>query len=346
MALNLSIMLQLLWHCCFSFLLIYIFHTGSYSGHWIIATFGLTVILILIRLHFAGPTYKGLERLDGKTVLITGANTGIGKETAKEMARRGGRVIMACRDLDKANQAKDEIIKETENHKIFVHKLDLASFKSIREFCKTFNATEERLDILINNAGIMMCPKLKTEDGLEMQIGVNHFGHFLLTNLLLDKLKQCSPSRIVIVSSLMHMLGQMNFDDLNSERNYGAVRAYSQSKLANMLHVRALMKRLEGTGVTVNGLHPGSVDTELQRHFKIFSWTIFKILLKPIKIYFFKNAFKGAQTTIYAALDSSLETVSGKYFSDCKPASASKLSFNDEDAERLWQISEKITQGR
>ncbi|KAH9512304.1 retinol dehydrogenase 12 (all-trans 9-cis 11-cis) [Bulinus truncatus] len=338
-------LLQVVWHCCFSLILIYIFHTGGYSAHWIVGLFGISVIVILIRLHLAGPTYRGLERIDGKTVIITGANTGIGKETAKELARRGGRVILACRDVEKANKAKEEIIKVTSNQNVFVHKLDLASFKSIREFCKNFNETEERLDILINNAGVMMCPKLKTEDGLEMQIGVNHFGHFLLTNLLLDKLRSCAPSRIIIVSSLMHMMGKINFDDLNSDKSYSSVGAYSQSKLANMLHVRALMKRLEGTGVTVNGLHPGSVDTELLRHFKILFLPIGKILSKPIRAYFLKNPFKGAQTTVYAAVDSSLETISGKYFSDCKLATCSRQALNDEAAEKLWQISERLTQG-
>ncbi|RUS78951.1 hypothetical protein EGW08_013292, partial [Elysia chlorotica] len=203
------------------------------------------------------PTmYGGRETVAGKTVVVTGSNTGIGKETVKELAMRGGRIIMACRNTEKGELARQEIVEETRNEQVVVRELDLGSLESVRNFARDFNETESRLDILINNAGVMACPKALTKDGLEMQIGTNHFGHFLLTNLLLDKLKACSPSRIVIVSSIGHAYGKINFNDLNSEKTYGEFVAYNQSKLANVLHALELSSRLKGTGVTVNSLHP------------------------------------------------------------------------------------------
>ncbi|CAL1535679.1 unnamed protein product [Lymnaea stagnalis] len=319
--------------------------SGCCTVYYCIAAVTTLGALFFFRQYVKGPAYKGKEKLNGKTVIITGANTGIGKETAKDLARRGGRIILACRDIERANQARDEIIQETDNNNVVVYKLDLASFDSIREFCKKFNETEERLDILINNAGVMMCPRMLTQDGLEMQIGVNHFGHFLLTNLLLDKLKQSAPSRIVIVSSTMHITGKINFEDINSDKYYSSVSAYAQSKLANILHMRGLMKRLVGTGVTVNSLHPGAVDTELQRHLFFSYLPIARQLTYPIRSLFFKTPVQGAQTTLYAALDPSLETVSGKYFSHCRASPPSKRALDDETAEKLWQISEEITKG-
>lgn len=156
------------------------------------------------KFYFAGGVCHSKARLDGKTVIITGANTGIGKETALDLAKRGARVILACRDLNKSLQAADEIRKKTGNGNVFVKLLDLASLESVRQFAKEINAQEDRIDILINNAGIMACPKWKTKDGFETQFGVNHLGHFLLTNLLLDKIKQTGKARIVNVSSLAH----------------------------------------------------------------------------------------------------------------------------------------------
>ncbi|KAI8511302.1 hypothetical protein Bbelb_104020 [Branchiostoma belcheri] len=213
-----------------------------------------------------GGVCRSEAKLDGKTVIITGSNTGIGKVTAKDMARRGARVIMACRDLTRAEAAASEIRQETGNENVVVEKLDLASLASVREFATKINEQEGQLDILINNAGIMFCPQWKTADGFEMQFGTNHLGHFLLTNLLLDKIKASAPSRIVVVASLAHESGRMNFDDVNMTNNYSTSKAYSQSKLANILFARELARRLEGTKVIVNSLHPGIIETELQRN--------------------------------------------------------------------------------
>ncbi|XP_048456999.1 retinol dehydrogenase 13-like [Rhincodon typus] len=183
--------------------------------------------------------------VSGKTIIITGANTGIGKETARELASRGGRIIMACRDMEKCETAAREIRGETLNHDVYAKHLNLASLKSIREFAKQVTEEEENVNVLINNAGIMRCPHWKTEDGFEMQLGVNHLGHFLLTNLLLEKLKNSGNGRIINVSSLAHKVGQIDFNDLNWEnKKYDTKAAYCQSKLANILFTRELAKKL------------------------------------------------------------------------------------------------------
>ncbi|XP_035828274.1 retinol dehydrogenase 13 isoform X2 [Aplysia californica] len=291
----------------------------------------------------SGGRYNGEERIAGKTVIVTGANTGIGKETARELARRGGRIIMACRDLDKCEIARKEIVLETANKSVECRKLDLASFASIRAFAKLINSTESHVDILINNAGVMMCPKMLTEDGLEMQMGVNHFGHFLLTQLLLDKLKASAPSRIIFLSSLAHTRGQINFEDLNSAQEYNSRTVYGQSKLANVLCTQELAKILEGTNVTVNCLHPGVVNTELSRHLGFTQSKIGSFVFFPIKFLLLKTPLQGAQTTLRLALDPSLEKVTGKYFSDCREKEPAPQGQDAAAAKRLWAVSEAWT---
>uniref|UniRef100_A0A8C6SS72 Zgc:112332 n=1 Tax=Neogobius melanostomus TaxID=47308 RepID=A0A8C6SS72_9GOBI len=184
--------------------------------------------------------------LEGKTVIITGANTGIGKETARDLARRGARIVMACRDLERAEEAKQDIFEDTGNENLVIRKLDLSDTKSIRAFAELINKEEKQVNILINNAGIMMCPYSKTADGFEMQLGVNHLGHFLLTYLLLDLIKRSAPSRIVVVASVAHTWTGLRLDDINSERSYDTMKAYGQSKLANVVFARSLAKRLHG----------------------------------------------------------------------------------------------------
>ncbi|XP_057680378.1 retinol dehydrogenase 12, like [Corythoichthys intestinalis] len=282
---------------------------------------------------FRGP-WVSEARLEGKTVLITGANTGIGKEAAADLATRGARVIMACRDLSKAEAAVKEVKERSLNDNVVCMKLDLADTKSIREFAQAVNEGEPNVNILINNAGVMVCPYAKTVDGFEMQIGVNHFGHFLLTFLLLDLLKRSQPSRVVTVSSMAHLLGSIKLDDINSERSYNKQRAYSQSKLANVLFTRSLAKRLQGTGVTTYCLHPGVVQTDLWRHLDG-PQRFFVNLASP----FTKTTEQGARTTIYCAVEPALENQSGGYYSDCAAANCSAAGKNDELAEKLWELS-------
>lgn len=218
-----------------------------------------------------GGTYQKTNRVDGRVVIITGANTGIGKETALELAKRGAHVYMACRDMERCENARAEIVLESKNKYVYCRECDLSSFESVRKFADRFKKERKELHILINNAGVMRCPKMLTKDGIELQLGTNHMAHFLLTNLLLDLLKQSAPSRIVNVSSLAHTRGQIRVADLNSEQSYDSGDAYSQSKLANVLFTRELAKRLAGTAVTVNSLHPGIVSTELGRHMSFFN---------------------------------------------------------------------------
>uniref|UniRef100_A0A3P8RPI5 Si:ch211-107o10.3 n=1 Tax=Amphiprion percula TaxID=161767 RepID=A0A3P8RPI5_AMPPE len=301
-------------------------------------TFVAGVGVLALRRWMAGGVCRSKARLDGKTVLITGANTGIGKETALDMAQRGARVILACRDMTRARIAADEIRQRSGNGNVVVKKLDLASLQSVRDLVKDVQENEARLDILINNAGIMLCPKWETEDGFEMQFGVNHLGHFLLTNCLLDLLKKSTPSRIVIVSSVAHQKGRIHFDDINLDKSYNPEKSYRQSKLANILFCRELAARLQGTGVTVYSLHPGVIRTELGRHFlpTVPLWK--KMIFLPLLL-LIKSPWEGAQTTIYCAVDESQANVSGLYYSDCALKQPRPQALDDAAAKKLWDLS-------
>ncbi|XP_031620660.1 retinol dehydrogenase 14-like [Contarinia nasturtii] len=204
---------------------------------------------------------------------------------------------------------------------------------------RRFKTCEKKLHILINNAGVMAIQERQTTvDGLEIQIGTNHFGHFLLTNLLLDLLKSSAPARIINVSSFAHKFGKINRDDIQSEKSYSRMAAYGQSKLANILFTLELSKRLKGTKVTCNSLHPGAVQTELSRHFGILNY-----LLLPFQN-LIKTPISGAQTSIMLAVDPALEEVDGQYFADCAIAPVSKAAQCEETAAWLWSTSENITQ--
>ena len=204
-----------------------------------------------------GGQFKKNTRIDGKIVVITGANSGIGKETAIDLAKRGGKIYIACRDIKRGEEALKEVKEKSGSDKIYFLQLDLASLDSVREFSKKFHEVEYQLDILINNAGIMACAKGKTKDGFELQLGTNHLGHFLLTNLLLDLLKAAAPSRIVNVASILHRIGRINKTDLMRDKSYNRWLVYGQSKLANVLFTHELAQKLQGSGVTANSLHPG-----------------------------------------------------------------------------------------
>ncbi|XP_063606922.1 retinol dehydrogenase 13-like [Penaeus indicus] len=299
---------------------------------------GAGATLLALRAWLQGPSCRSKARLDGKTVVITGANTGIGKETARDLAKRGARVVMLCRDLDKARSAAEEINKET-GSTVGVYHLDLASLESIRSTAAALRDTEPQIHVLINNAGVMMCPRWETKDGFEMQLGTNHLGHFLLTLLLLDQMKAAAPSRIVNVSSIAHTQGRMHWDDLHFTESYDAKEAYCQSKLANVLFTRELGHRLKGTGVTTYSLHPGVVQTELGRHIHESVNSFIHWAFHFFGKFFFKTVVRGAQTTIYCAVDESLATQSGKYYSDCAEKRPHPNGVSDEDAKRLWDTS-------
>lgn len=302
---------------------------------------GVGVLLYFIRQYFQGARCTSNVRLEGKTVLITGANTGIGYETAKDMAARGARVILACRSMEKAETAADYIRKETKNGNVVTAHLDLSDLASVRKFSSQINNDEERLDILINNAGLMVCPKdWRTKDGFEMQIGVNHLGHFLLTNLLLDKIKASKGARIVTVSSIAPQFQcKLDLNDINAVEGYSGWEIYGRSKLANIMFTYHLNKLLQGSDVTCYSLHPGAVRTELQRH----SLLLTAFLYCGVGKFFFKTAKQGAQTTIHCAVQEGIEKSSGKYFSECREADpVLPMAYDDSDCEKLWAISAKL----
>ncbi|CAH1263546.1 RDH12 [Branchiostoma lanceolatum] len=312
----------------------------------ILSAVGTGVAFYAARKYFGGGVCYSKARLDGKTAIVTGSNTGLGKETARDLARRGARVILACRDVTKAEAAAEDIRKTTGNGNVVVLKLDLSSLASVREFAAGINEREDRLDILINNAGIMMCPQWKTKDGFEMQFGTNHLGHFLLTNLLLDLLKKSGPgSRVVTVSSTGHRWGEIHFDDINLEKGYEPMKAYGQSKLANILFIRELAKRLEGTGVTCYAVHPGGVRSDLSRYMPEAHgrWLALVQPIVQLAMYVIgKSPEQGAQTSLHCALQEGLESKSGLYFSDCAPIDPSPAGQDDEVAKRLWEVSEEM----
>ena len=278
-------------------------------------------------------------RLDGKVVIVTGANTGVGLCTVIDLARRGAIVIMACRNMNKGEQALEQAKKESGSKDLVLLKLDLSSLKSVRDFAKEFLSRYSKLHILINNAGIMMCPYSKTEDGFEMQIGTNHFGHFVLTNLLLKVLKESAPSRVVTVSSIGHQFGKMDFEDINFEkRPYSKLAAYGQSKLANILFAKELHNKVKDHGITSYALHPGSVNTELGRY--DFGASIY---YSTFGLLYGRTPVQGAQTSIYCAVEEGLEAKSGGYFRNCGLTKSTADSCNEGHMKKLWELSEQLT---
>ncbi|XP_053180631.1 retinol dehydrogenase 14 [Scomber japonicus] len=276
-----------------------------------------------------------MTRLDGKTVLITGGNSGVGKETAVALAMRGARVIIACRDLGKAEKAVREIKYKSHNLNVLYMELDMANLHSVREFCKTFLQREKRLDILINNAGM---PGVLdwTDDGFSMCFGVNHLGHFLLTNLLLPRLKECTPSRVVTLTCSSYKYQKLNFQDLNY--NLLPFFTYCRSKLANIYFSQELARITEGKGVTSYAVHPGFVQSGWTCHYS----TLFRMLMQVIMWMFFVPCEVGAQTVIYCAVSDEVAKHSGGYFMDCRPATLRPFARDAGVAKKLWEASERL----
>lgn len=300
------------------------------------------------------PLFSGrclsTAKLIGKTALITGCNTGIGKETVLDFYKRGARVIMACRSMDKAEEAKSNIVDACKDlpdvGELVLVKLDLTSLKSVRQCAQHIVDSEPQINILVNNAGIMMCPKGETEDGFEIQFGTNHLAHFLFTLLLLPKIIKSTPARIVTVSSKAHTRYGINFDDLNyKKRRYNAAEAYSQSKLANVLFSRELAKKLKEhniEGVNTYSLHPGVIKTELGRHLNDTLFPGARPIIGFVLSPFMKNPELGAQTTIYCSVDEKCAEETGLYYSDCAVTTPARSALKDDDAKKLWDISAEL----
>uniref|UniRef100_A0A803N615 Uncharacterized protein n=1 Tax=Chenopodium quinoa TaxID=63459 RepID=A0A803N615_CHEQI len=279
--------------------------------------------------------------------LVRGAS-GIGLETARVLALRNAHVIIAARNMNAAKEAKEMILKDNKSARIDVLKLDLSSLTSVRECADKFLALNLPLNILINNAGIMFCPFQLSEDGVELQFATNHLGHFLFTNLLLDKMKQTAKEtgiegRIVNLSSIAHLHtypGGIRFDKINDEDGYSDKRAYGQSKLANVLHANELSRGLkaEGANITVNSLHPGLIMTNLMRH----SYFLMRFLNLLTGLLLWKNVPQGAATTCYVALHPQLKGETGKYYVDCNELEPYALAKDEELGKKLWEFSESL----
>lgn len=276
--------------------------------------------------------------MNGKICLITGANSGIGKVTALELAKLGAKVVMFCRDPKKGKDALAEIKEKSRNDTVDLMIADLASLNSVRQFVKDFKIKYKNLHILINNAGVHLPTRELSVDGYEMMFAVNHLGHFLLTNLLLDIIKASAPARIINVSSEAHIFGNIDFEDLNLDKKFEEFRAYGRSKFANILFTYELSRRLEETGITVNCLHPGMVRTNLSRHSKMVQNAIKKA---PPGLVI--SAEEGARTTIYLATSSEVENVTGKYFDNLKIKKSTRRSYDLNLQRKLWEVSEKLT---
>ena len=281
---------------------------------------------------------------NGRVAIVTGSNSGIGFETARALAIKNATVIMAVRNLEKGRKAAEKVGSESGSAVVKVMKLDLSDLASIRKFAADFKSKFSRLDLLINNAGVMVPPYTKTADGFELQLGTNHLGHFALTGLLIDLIKQTPNSRVVNVSSLAHAFGKLDFNDLNWEtRKYKKWQAYGDSKMANLYFTYGLNKKL-GNGssdVTVAAAHPGWTATELQRH---------SALTSTLNFFFAQDITMGALPTLYAA--TAPDVKGGDYFGPAgfkemkgypKKVASVPLSHDKKIAERLWTVSEKLT---
>eukprot|EP00731_Ephydatia_muelleri_P007154 Em0003g1402a len=298
---------------------------------------------VALRVYFVnGIPCKSKKRLNGKTVIVTGGNTGIGKVTVMELSRRGAHVILACRDTSKGQAAIREIKATVPDADIVCMELDLASLRSVRRFADQVLQNEPKVHILVNNAGVMFVPYQKTEDGYELQFAVNHLGHFLITSLLLDRIKESAPSRIINVSSHAHYIGYLDFNDMMWTKRYNAQLAYGRSKLANVMFTRELATRLVGTNVTVCSLHPGTIHTELTRYFFSGWMAILKPLAYVAQLMLTKTPWQGAQTTIHCAVADEVEGVSGKYWDNCSVREPVYRARDDVACKKLWDYSAEL----
>jgi NAD(P)-dependent dehydrogenase (short-subunit alcohol dehydrogenase family) len=276
-----------------------------------------------------------------KIALVTGANSGMGKATSAALARAGFRVVLLCRSEARAAGALEEVrgaAREAGAPEPELGICDLASLVSIRRFASDFRSRYGALDVLVNNAGVISPKRLETEDGFELQFGVNHLGHFLLAKLLIDLVEK-SQGRVVVVASGAHKVGHIHWDDLMLNRGYSAFGSYSQSKLANVLFTRELARRISGSGATANCLHPGAVATNMGVDRETGFGRFITRLLRP----FFLTPEEGADTAVYLATSPDVEGVTGQYFYRRSPARVSKRAADDKAASRLWTLSEELT---
>lgn len=272
-------------------------------------------------------------------VLITGANSGMGKALSIALAQEQYHVVMLCRNETRGREAHEEVIQKSSSTDVDLMLCDLASMASIHQFAEDFKQRYSNLHILINNAGVITPKRQTSEDGFELQFAVNHLGHFLLTGLLLPLLTASAPARVINVSSGAHKVGIINFRDLQLEKSYTLIKAYSQSKLANILFTKEFARRYENSGITMNALHPGAVATNMGVDRETGFGQQITRLLKP----FFLTPEGGAKTGIYLATSEEVASINGEYFYHQKIAKTGTLATNRMLQRRLWQISEELT---
>jgi len=270
--------------------------------------------------------------MSGKTVLITGASSGIGRETAIALAEKGAHVVMIVRNRERGEAVKQEILAQNSSAQVDILLADLSSMEEVQRVASEFKSKYNQLHVLINNAGGVFGKRMLSRDGYEMTIALNYFAPFLLTNELLDVLKASAPSRIVNVSSNAHRLGRVEFDNMRGERSFGGMRVYGSSKLMLLAFTYELARRLEGTGVTVNALHPGFVATNFGKSDAGRVTRGFFGLVRPFQ----KTPKEGAETSIYLASSEEIEGVTGKYFVDSRPAKSSSASTEVGMQKALW----------
>lgn len=278
------------------------------------------------------------KALKGKYCLITGANSGIGKATAIQLALQGAHIIMACRNPLKAEEAKKEIIYRSGNEQVDILLVDFAKQEEIRALAAAYQSKYPKLDLLVNNAGLIADKRIETAEGYELTFAVNHLGYFLLTNLLIDSLKSADRARVINVSSEAHRIGKLNFDDLHLKNDYSNIKAYSNSKLANILFNLELSSQLEGTGITTNALHPGVVNSNFGGNSSML-WQAMIVMARPFMV----SIEKGAETSIYLATSDDVAAVSGRYFVRKKQRKPNSDAMDRVLAKRLWDISLELT---
>ncbi len=284
------------------------------------------------------------QDMTGKTCVVTGANSGIGKETCKALAQMGAQVVMACRSRERGEAARQEIMAASGSDKVDLMLVDLSSMSDIRRFASEYKATYDRLDVLNNNAGAVFSERRESVDGLEMTFALDHLGYFLPTMLLLDMIKASGTpedkARIVNVSSGAHTTGNLNFDDLQKKQKYGSFKAYGDAKLCNVLFTYELSRQLEveDAPVTVNALHPGFVNTGFGSG-NGFLMNALLFVTKPMQI----SSERGAQTSIYLCTSPEVEDATGGYFAKSQAKKSSPRSYDEETQRRLWQVSEELT---
>ena len=276
-----------------------------------------------------------MGRIDEKIAIVTGANSGMGMATTKALADEGVTVIMLCRSERRGKEALETLL-EKKDRKLDLILCDLGDFAPVRDFVRQIKEKYGRVDILVNNAGFISLDRQETKEGLERQFGINHIGHFLLTTELLGMMKK--GARVVIVASGAHKAGNIHFDDINLKHGYNVVRAYSQSKLANVLFTKELARRLSDKGITANCCHPGAVATNMGVDRDTGFGKAITGLLKP----FFLTPEEGARTAVFLAVDESVKDITGEYFYRCKPVDSSKRSKDMELARKLFELSEHI----